>query len=227
LPARRGGRAEVTLVAGPVHLPTPRGVRASTCSRRADAGAVSPARQLLFIATGGGGRLAPGQYSRPEDQEGRLGRSAGTGFVENPDILAAVAQSPRPERACTAWALPPKATICWQHASAKRLRKDVPLLVGNIGPATFGRTTTRCCWSTPRATASCRARPRRAGAQLVDELARRLAAAPGAERVPPLLTCLKIAHHTSNYDGPRGGDYVRYVDSCCVPVRCTAVPSMG
>jgi phosphopantothenoylcysteine decarboxylase/phosphopantothenate--cysteine ligase len=37
------------------------------------------------------------------------------------------------------------------HATAKRLRKGVPLLVGNIGPATFGRTTTRCCWWTRRA----------------------------------------------------------------------------
>ena len=26
-----------------------------------------------------------------------------------------------------------------QHASAKRVRKNVPLLVGNIGPATFGQ----------------------------------------------------------------------------------------
>ena len=26
-----------------------------------------------------------------------------------------------------------------QHATAKRIRKGVPLLVGNIGPATFGQ----------------------------------------------------------------------------------------
>jgi hypothetical protein len=26
----------------------------------------------------------------------------------------------------------------------------VPLIVGNLGPATFGRTTTRCCWWTRR-----------------------------------------------------------------------------
>jgi hypothetical protein len=35
--------------------------------------------------------------------------------------------------------LRPKATTCWRHARAKRVRKGVPLLVGNIGPATFGQ----------------------------------------------------------------------------------------
>jgi hypothetical protein len=100
-----------------------------------------------------------------------------------------------------------------QHAMAKRLRKDVPLLVGNIGPATFGRTTTPCCWWMP----GHRELPRAPKTELGCNWCRSWRAAwpllRGAERVPPLLTCLKIAHHTSNYDGPRGGDYVRYVDS--------------
>jgi phosphopantothenoylcysteine decarboxylase/phosphopantothenate--cysteine ligase len=214
-------------VAGPVHLPTPRGVTAHhvQSAQQMLAAVQSRSDPRMFHRHRRSGRLASGQYGRPEDQERRLGRSAGTGFVENPDILATVAQSARPG------AVPVLRGLCGRKPRsaaarhAKRLRKDVPLLVGNIGPATFGRTTTPCCWWMPGHRELPRA-PKTSWGNW-SEMARRLAAAPGAERVPPLLTCLKIAHHTSNYDGPRGGDYVRYVDSCCVPVRCTAVPSMG
>ena len=62
-----------------------------------------------------------------------------------------------------------------QHASAKRLRKQVPLLVGNIGPATFGRDDNALLLideagtqELPHASKSLLAR------QLVAEIARRL-----------------------------------------------------
>ena len=66
-----------------------------------------------------------------------------------------------------------------QHASAKRLRKQVPLLVGNIGPATFGRDDNALLLidesgtqELPHASKSLLAR------QLVAEIARRLPPAP-------------------------------------------------
>jgi phosphopantothenoylcysteine decarboxylase/phosphopantothenate--cysteine ligase len=61
-------------------------------------------------------------------------------FVENPDILATVAQSPRAQSGelfCVGFAAESHDLLA--HATAKRIRKGVPLLVGNIGPATFGR----------------------------------------------------------------------------------------
>ena len=61
-------------------------------------------------------------------------------FTENPDILAWVAQSARAlsgELFCVGFAAESHDLLA--HASAKRLRKNVPLLVGNIGPATFGQ----------------------------------------------------------------------------------------
>jgi phosphopantothenoylcysteine decarboxylase/phosphopantothenate--cysteine ligase len=61
-------------------------------------------------------------------------------FLENPDILAAVAQSPRARSGglfCVGFAAESHDLLA--HASAKRERKGVPLLVGNIGPATFGQ----------------------------------------------------------------------------------------
>jgi phosphopantothenoylcysteine decarboxylase/phosphopantothenate--cysteine ligase len=62
------------------------------------------------------------------------------GFVENPDILAAVAQSARAlsrELYCVGFAAESQDLLA--NAQAKRARKGVPLLVGNIGPATFGQ----------------------------------------------------------------------------------------
>ena len=61
-------------------------------------------------------------------------------FVENPDILASVAQSARARAGhlfCVGFAAESHDLLA--HAQAKRLRKAVPLLVGNIGPDTFGR----------------------------------------------------------------------------------------
>ena len=61
-------------------------------------------------------------------------------FVENPDILAGVAQSAQAKAGklyCVGFAAESHDLL--KHATAKRLRKGVPLLVGNIGPATFGK----------------------------------------------------------------------------------------
>jgi phosphopantothenoylcysteine decarboxylase/phosphopantothenate--cysteine ligase len=60
-------------------------------------------------------------------------------FVENPDILAEVSQSPRAQSGalyCVGFAAESHDLL--KHATDKRARKGVPLLVGNIGPATFG-----------------------------------------------------------------------------------------
>ena len=61
-------------------------------------------------------------------------------FVENPDILATVAKSARAQGGalfCVGFAAESENLVA--HASAKRERKGIPLLVGNIGPLTFGQ----------------------------------------------------------------------------------------
>ena len=61
-------------------------------------------------------------------------------FVENPDILAQVAASARARSGmlfCVGFAA--ESHDLQAHAEAKRIKKGVPLLVGNIGPATFGQ----------------------------------------------------------------------------------------
>jgi phosphopantothenoylcysteine decarboxylase / phosphopantothenate---cysteine ligase len=85
----------------------------------------------------GRGRLAAGGGRRAQDQEGRQ-RPPPLRAGENPDILAAVAAC-RPGQRPGAWALPPRATT-WSATRARSCeRKGVPLIVGNLGPATFGR----------------------------------------------------------------------------------------
>ncbi|MBW8757111.1 MAG: phosphopantothenate synthase, partial [Burkholderiales bacterium] len=56
--------------------------------------------------------------------------------TENADILADVARlSPRPY--CVGFAAESENLV--KHAREKLQRKNVPLIVGNLGPATFGR----------------------------------------------------------------------------------------
>jgi phosphopantothenoylcysteine decarboxylase/phosphopantothenate--cysteine ligase len=57
-------------------------------------------------------------------------------LTENPDILADVAKlSPRPF--CVGFAA--ESEQLERHAREKLVRKNVPLIVGNLGPSTFGR----------------------------------------------------------------------------------------
>jgi phosphopantothenoylcysteine decarboxylase / phosphopantothenate---cysteine ligase len=57
-------------------------------------------------------------------------------LVENPDILASVARRPAAPF-CVGFAAESDNLV--RHAQQKRQRKGIPLIVGNIGPETFGR----------------------------------------------------------------------------------------
>ncbi|MBW8465283.1 phosphopantothenoylcysteine decarboxylase, partial [Acidovorax sp.] len=68
------------------------------------------------------------------------GQTPSLEFVENPDILATVAKSSHALQGdlfCVGFAAESHDLLA--NATAKRVRKGVPLLVGNIGPATFGQ----------------------------------------------------------------------------------------
>jgi phosphopantothenoylcysteine decarboxylase/phosphopantothenate--cysteine ligase len=141
--AAREAGAEVTLVAGPVHLATPRGVhRINVQSAQEMLAAVVPRAQqaTVFIATAAVADWRPAIASEQKIKKDGSGQTPVLGFVENPDILAAVAQSQHAlvgDLFCVGFAAESHDLL--QHAQAKRVRKGVPLLVGNIGPATFGQ----------------------------------------------------------------------------------------
>jgi len=131
--------AEVTLVAGPVHLPTPAGVtRIDVTSAQQMHDAVLPLapRHDVFVATAAVADWRPASFTGQKIK--KLGDQAAPSFelAENPDILAAVARlSDRPY--CVGFAAESHDLL--KHAREKLARKNVPLIVGNLGPATFGR----------------------------------------------------------------------------------------
>ena len=141
--AAREAGAEVTLVAGPVCLTTPRGVtrhdvKSATDMLQAVQREVPAA--TVFIATAAVADWRPATSADQKIKKDGSGQTPELKFLENPDILATVAQSPRAQSRdlyCVGFAAESHDLLL--HAQAKRVRKGVPLLVGNIGPATFGQ----------------------------------------------------------------------------------------
>jgi len=135
--------ARVTLVAGPVSLPTPRGVErvnVRSAQNMLEASAEYAQDATVFIATAAVADWRPAQASDQKIKKDGSGATPQLDFVENPDILATVAKTPRAAAGalyCVGFAAESHDLLV--HATAKRARKGVPLLVGNIGPATFGQ----------------------------------------------------------------------------------------
>jgi phosphopantothenoylcysteine decarboxylase/phosphopantothenate--cysteine ligase len=141
--AAREAGASVTLVAGPVALPTPHGVRrvdvksAQNMQLALDDIALSATVFISAAAVADWRPAAPSSHKIKKDGSGDVPTLT---FVENPDILAGIAASERAQTGqlyCVGFAAESHDLLT--HAQAKRARKGVPLLVGNIGPATFGQ----------------------------------------------------------------------------------------
>ena len=131
--------AIVTLLAGPVALPTPAGVtRIDVTSARQmyDAALAAAGAHDVFVGT-----AAVADWRPADAAEHKIKKVAGQGaptfaLTENPDILAAVAALPTAPY-CVGFAA--ESHDVEAHARAKLERKKVPLIVGNLGPATFGK----------------------------------------------------------------------------------------
>lgn len=133
--------AEVTLVAGPVHLPTPAGVRridVRSALQMHDAVLPLAPGHDVFVATAAVADWRPLAAADEKIKKDGSGRVPAFEMTENPDILAVVARLPPAQRPyCVGFAAESHDVL--RHAREKRLRKGVPLIVANHGPATFGR----------------------------------------------------------------------------------------
>ena len=130
--------AVVSLVAGPVHLPTPRGVRridVGTAKQMFDAVLPMAAQNDVFIATAAVADWRPASLSPHKIKKNGNRVAPSFELVENADILAAVAALDAPPY-CVGFAAESQDLL--KHARDKLERKRVPLVVGNLGPATFG-----------------------------------------------------------------------------------------
>ena len=135
--------AQVTLVAGPVSLPTPRGVGrvdVKSASNMLEAIDTRVQAATIFIASAAVADWRPAAFASRKIKKDGSGLPPQLAFTENVDVLATVAQSSAAENGklfCVGFAAESHDLL--ENAQAKRVRKNVPLLVGNIGPDTFGQ----------------------------------------------------------------------------------------
>ena len=130
--------AEVTLVSGPTSLQAPVGVTVlpvTTALEMRDAVMANVKGQQLFIAVAAVAdwRVSDVSTQKIKKQDGQLPSLT---FEQNPDILAEVAAMASPPY-CVGFAAESENLL--EHGAAKREKKRIPLLVGNIGHQTFGK----------------------------------------------------------------------------------------
>lgn len=138
--------AQVHLIAGPCELPTPleatgKITRTNVVSaKEMHAAALSETDCDVFFAVAA---VADWGIAKPSKEKiKRQGKEAPTiEFVANPDILQDVAKTAKnkggkPLPYCVGFAA--ESSDLEKHADEKRKRKGIPMIVGNIGPDTFG-----------------------------------------------------------------------------------------
>lgn len=126
--------ADVHLVSGPVKLARPYGVKRQDVESARDMHAAVMALAPHFDIFISVAAVADWYVSNSSEQKIKKNADQQTPVIEfapNPDILASVAALPEQQKPfCVGFAAETEKLI--EHAHAKRLRKGVPLLVGNL-----------------------------------------------------------------------------------------------
>jgi phosphopantothenoylcysteine decarboxylase/phosphopantothenate--cysteine ligase len=174
--AAREAGASVTLITGATALPIPRGVTATTVmtARQMHAAVMQhAARADIFIAV-----AAVADWRVTNVSEHKLKKTGEGGgapqmtFAPNPDILAEVAALPGGPW-CVGFAAETEKLA--EHAEAKRLRKNIPLLVGNLAQKTMDADDTELVLFDAAGAHPLPAAPKLAAARrLIQEIAQRL-----------------------------------------------------
>jgi phosphopantothenoylcysteine decarboxylase/phosphopantothenate--cysteine ligase len=172
--AAHAAGAEVTLVSGPTALSPPYGIKmvsVMTARDMHEAVMANVAQQDIFIAVAAVADWRVSEVSQQKIKK-QNGASPELQFEQNPDILAEVAALPKPPY-CVGFAAESENLL--EYGRTKREKKGIPLLVGNIGPQTFGKDENELVLfdaqghhALPRADKNTLAQ------QLVTEIARRL-----------------------------------------------------
>jgi len=140
--AAREAGAEVVLVSGPTALATPHGVRrqeVQSAQQMHDAVMAALNGQHVFIgvAAVADWRVTNASAHKMKKQDGAAPPQLE--FAQNTDILAAVAATTSVSGwpYCVGFAAESENLV--EFGAVKREKKGIPLLVGNIGPHTFGQ----------------------------------------------------------------------------------------
>lgn len=130
--------AAVQLISGPTALPAPYGCllhTVQTAQQMRDAVLAEIAKQDIFISVAAVADWRVSNVSKQKLKKTQAGDFPTLTFEQNPDILAevaALAKSPY----CVGFAAETEDLI--ENGTKKRVKKNVPLLVGNIAQNTFG-----------------------------------------------------------------------------------------
>lgn len=169
--------AQVTLVSGPTALEAPHGVRrihVQTAQQMHDAVLKSLAqhKQEMFIAVAAVADWRVANASEHKLKKTQHDDTPQLVFAQNPDILATVAAMPGAPY-CVGFAAESENLL--EYGAAKRIKKNIPLLVGNIGHHTFGKDDNELViFDEHGHTALPRADKQTLAIQLLAEIARRL-----------------------------------------------------
>lgn len=169
--------AHVTLISGPTALEAPHGVRrihVQTALQMHDAVLKSLAqnKQDIFVAVAAVADWRVANASEHKLKKTQHDDTPQLVFAQNPDILATVAaMSGAPY--CVGFAAESENLL--EYGAAKRVKKNIPLLVGNIGHHTFGKDDNELILFDEHGhTALPRADKQTLAIQLLAEIARRL-----------------------------------------------------
>ena len=125
--------ADVTLIAGPVHLDTPPGVARVSVETARDMMAATeqalPVDVAIFVAAVADWRVADATNQKIKKQKGAPPPTLT--FCENPDILATISQLPKKARPSLVIGFAAETENLIEHATAKLQRKKCDWIVAN------------------------------------------------------------------------------------------------
>ena len=130
--------ADVILISGPTALPTPFGVGRITvesAQEMLDACMKYSSESDVFIAVAAVADWRTADVATHKIKKQHENDVPHLNFVQNPDILHTIAQQPNAPY-CVGFAAETEHVI--EFGQAKRLKKGIPLLIANNGPAAFG-----------------------------------------------------------------------------------------
>ena len=130
--------ASVTLISGKTALPTPYGVTRIDVQSADEMLAACQnylAGQDIFIAVAAVADWKVAHVASQKIKKAHADDVPSLEFVQTPDILATIAKLPNAPY-CVGFAAESEYVI--EYAQAKRIKKNIPLMIANQGPATFG-----------------------------------------------------------------------------------------
>ncbi|QWD79496.1 bifunctional phosphopantothenoylcysteine decarboxylase/phosphopantothenate--cysteine ligase CoaBC [Polynucleobacter sp. MWH-Spelu-300-X4] len=137
--------AKVTLIAGPCHLDTPleftgsvNRINVTSAQEMSDAVMQELDADIFFAVAAVADWTVENAATQKIKKDGSNQASPELNFKLNPDILAEVSKKSQASQKPFCVGFAAETNDLESHAKEKRVKKNIPLLVANLGPSTFG-----------------------------------------------------------------------------------------